>query len=59
VVFGVNSANQLFRRTGITAHNPTGWGWVHISSPGFKHVSVGKSTIWAINAADHIFYYDG
>ena len=58
-MLGVNSANQLYARVGITAANPTGTKWVKILSPRFKHVSAGKSAIWAINAADYIFYYDG
>ena len=58
-MLGVNSAKQLFGRVGITVANPIGTKWVFIPNPGFKHVSAGKTGIWAINAADYIFFNDG
>ncbi len=48
--YGVISLNYMYRRVGITAANPTGSDWKVIPSPKFKHVSVGKSAMWATTA---------
>ena len=49
-VWGVNSGDNIYRRTGNT--------WERVSG-GLKVVSVGQSGVWGVNTNDDIFYRTG
>lgn len=55
---GVNSADDIFVRQGITKETPGGTGWKHIDGK-LKQISVGKSGVWGVNAQNQIFYRTG
>ncbi|XP_051776601.1 fish-egg lectin-like isoform X2 [Erpetoichthys calabaricus] len=48
-VYGVNADGNVFRRDGITARNPAGTGWTHITISGAcQHVSYDLGQLWVI-----------
>uniref|UniRef100_A0A8C4TG14 Fish-egg lectin-like n=1 Tax=Erpetoichthys calabaricus TaxID=27687 RepID=A0A8C4TG14_ERPCA len=48
-VYGVNSQGNVYRRDGITARNPAGTGWTHITISGAcQHVSYDLGQLWVI-----------
>ena len=57
-MYGVNSANNIFCRTGITVANPKGTNWRLI--PGaLKYVSCGGFGCCGVNNQDNIFFRTG
>ncbi len=58
IVYGVNSHDQIFCRTGITTSKPDGVGWKHVSG-GLKYVSCGVWGCWGVNRHDLIFFRSG
>ena len=58
VVYGVNSNDDIYCRTGITDSNPKGTGWKHIGGK-LKYVSCGGLGCWGVNSGNQIFFRYG
>ena len=57
-VWGVNSANNIYIRTGTTTSNKGGNSWKQI--PGsLKQISAGGSGVWGVNAQNEVYYRVG
>jgi len=58
VVWGVNSNDDVFFRTGIIPSRPTGTGWQGIPGKKMSQVAAGPdgARVWAVNATGSIFY---
>ncbi|XP_054853088.1 uncharacterized protein LOC129341749 [Eublepharis macularius] len=56
-VYGVNRDGYIYRRAGITAANPTGTAWVHLSNDlgRIKHVSYDLGLLWVLTTEGKIF----
>ena len=59
-VWGVNRDGYVYRRDGITASNPSGFGWTHINSgqQRFKQLDVYNGQVWAVTADGAIYYHN-
>ncbi|XP_078697602.1 perivitellin-2 31 kDa subunit-like [Branchiostoma floridae x Branchiostoma belcheri] len=57
-VWGVDSSDRIFIRTGITSSNPTGTSWQQIAG-GLKQIDVSSNaeaySVWGVNSRDRIF----
>ena len=54
IVVGVNSANHIYYRKGITAATPTGTGWERVTG-GLVQIDVYNTDIWGVNTNDEIY----
>ena len=54
IVWGVNAADQIYYREGISASNPAGTGWVQVAG-GLKQIDSFKGTVWGVNSKDMIY----
>ncbi|XP_071804849.1 uncharacterized protein [Asterias amurensis] len=56
-IFGVNAADVIYTREGISASNPTGSQWR--SLPGrLKQIESLSSVVWGVNSGDNIYVTD-
>ena len=54
-VWGVNSKNELYRRSGVSAAVPMGTSWMKIGGMSLKFVTVGKDQLYSIDIANMVF----
>ena len=57
-MWGVNSNNDVFLRTGVNIFNPTGNGWIKLEGK-FKKICCGEYAVLAININNEVFYRKG
>ena len=58
-VWGVNRANKVFFRGGVTSGRPTGRYWIHISGRRLNFVSPGCSGVFGVGSNGRIWRYRG
>ena len=58
VLWGVNRANYIYHRTGVTRRNPIGRYWKLVKGR-LNHISVGCTGVVGINRRGQIFRYSG
>ncbi|XP_028395858.1 uncharacterized protein LOC114519877 [Dendronephthya gigantea] len=58
IVYGVNSNNDIFCRTGISHALPFGNSWRHVVGK-LKYISCGNLGCWGVNSNDDIFIRHG
>ena len=54
-VWGVNSKNELYRRSGVSAAVPMGTSWMKIGGMSLKFVTVGKDQLYSIDLTNMVF----
>ena len=54
-VWGVNSKNELYRRSGVSTTVPMGKSWMKVGGPPFKFVTVGKDQLYSIDLGNTVF----
>ena len=58
IVYGVNSNDDIFCRTGISHAQPRGVSWRHV--PGkLKYISCSDLGCWGVNSGDYIWFRSG
>ena len=57
IVWGVNSANNIYFRYGITASNPVGLGWRHVGGK-LSQVDTFGLSVWGVNTNQDAFSMD-
>jgi len=59
LVWGLNSGDAIFARTGIVAGTPSGTGWSQVDG-GLRQISLSQTGhLWGVNSADNIWYRAG
>lgn len=66
LVWGVNSSDDIYRRTGVSHQNPIGSGWEKVEGK-LKHVCLaaqpgaapGNFTVWGVNSQNNIYMKSG
>ena len=54
-VWGVNSKNELYRRSGVSASVPMGTSWMKVGGQPLKFVTVGKDQLYSIDLGNTVF----
>ena len=54
-VWGVNSKNELYRRSGVSVAVPMGTSWMKIGGVPLKFVTVGKDQLYSIDLGNAVF----
>ena len=54
IVFGVNSAGNIFYRSGITESAPAGTSWVRVPG-GLRQIDTYQGEVWGSNSNDDVF----
>ncbi len=54
-VWGVNSKNELYRRSGVSKTVPMGTSWMKVSGLPLKFITVGKDQLYGIDPKNNVF----
>jgi hypothetical protein len=54
-VWGVNSKNELYRRSGVSTTVPMGTSWMKVGGQPLKFVTVGKDQLYSIDLSNVVF----
>ena len=57
-IWGVNSKDEIFYRSGISPKNIQGENW-HQVEGALKHISSGEYGVWGVNSFDNIYIRAG
>lgn len=58
LVWGVNKAQRIYCRKGITWRKPQGTKWQHVGGL-LKYLSVGQYGVWGVNRGGYIYFRYG
>ncbi len=54
-VWGVNSKNELYRRSGVSKAVPMGTSWMKVGGTPLKFVTVGRDQLYSIDLGNTVF----